>query len=176
MSAEGLFADSDGELGDSLLAWTSLLAVELFCSVGTGEWKFRMNRRDVGDLCCADLPVARSIRNINESVLYMQLQSRLLKGKTEVGERSVVVRLKMFQPPNFLEAEEIARSTSKVTVILPPPTATNFNPLRFQSMTRRATLSFQGNKKSTTTKRTNANFLGPMGALLYYSNHSYSLP
>ena len=45
------------------------LVVEMLCRVATVECRSRKRRKVVGDLCCADLPMATSILNINENVI-----------------------------------------------------------------------------------------------------------
>ena len=70
----------------------------------------------------------------------------------------------MFQPPNFLEAEEIAATGAQATVILPPLTAKGY-PFAVSEHDEAFDLLFQGNKNSTSTNRANAPLLGPMYAV-----------
>jgi hypothetical protein len=67
----------DSDFGDCVGWSIGFPAVELCCRVEGFGVKSRLQRKGVGDLGRTDLPVAKITRNINEKVLYNELQWRM---------------------------------------------------------------------------------------------------
>lgn len=101
-----------------------------------------MELRGVGDLRCTNLPVAASIRNINE-------RYRTLNWKDGCGKEGQKLKVESrsrgreadVQPSNFLEAEESASCALSGRRNSAAPDRPDLFPSRFHSNTRHATLS-----------------------------------